>query len=41
MSQRFKKIHTTTYVVEFFLNYNIIDTSHIIDIHEYLMKKRL
>ena len=27
------------YVYEFFIDYNIIDSSNIIDIHKYLMKK--
>ena len=34
-----KKIGLNGYVYEFFVDYNIIDTSNIIDIHKYLMKK--
>ena len=34
-----KKTGLNGYVYEFSVDYNIIDTSNIIDIHEYLMKK--
>ena len=34
-----KKTGRCGYVYEFFVDYNIIDTSNIIDIHKYLMKK--
>ena len=34
-----KKIGLNGYVYEFFVDYNIIGTSNIIDIHKYLMKK--
>ena len=34
-----KKIGLNGYAYEFFVDYNIIDTSNIIDIHKYLMKK--
>ena len=34
-----KKIEINGYVYEFSVNYNIIDTSNITDIHKYLMKK--
>ena len=34
-----KKTGLNEYVLEFFVDYEIIDTSNIIDIHKYLMKK--
>ena len=34
-----KKTGLNGYVYEFSVNYNIFDTSTIIDIHKYLMKK--
>ena len=34
-----KKTGLNGYVYEFSVDYNIIDTSYIIDIHKYLMKK--
>ena len=34
-----KKTGLNGYVYEFSVDYNIIDTSNIIDIHKYLMKK--
>ena len=34
-----KKTRLNGYVYEFFVDFNIIDTSNTIDIHKYLMKK--
>ena len=34
-----KKAGLNGYVYEFFVDYNITDTSNIIDIHKYLMEK--
>ena len=34
-----KKTGLNGYVYEFFVDYNITDTSNIIDIHKYLMEK--
>ena len=34
-----KKIELNGYVYQFFVDFNIIDTSDIIDIHKHLMKK--
>ena len=34
-----KKTRLNGYVYEFSVDYNIIDTGNIIDIHKYLMKK--
>ena len=39
MKKKKKKTGLNGYVYEFSVDYNIIDTSNIIDIHEYLMKK--
>ena len=35
-----KKTGLNGYIYEFFVDYNITDTINIINIHEYLMKKR-
>ena len=34
-----KNVELNGYFLEFFVDYNIIDTSNIINIHKYLMKK--
>ena len=38
-STNMKKIGLNGYVIEFSVDYNIIDTSNSINTHEYLMKK--